>query len=85
MIYVHPPIVTRRTGSSVCMKLELNGYEISIAADDSCGALNTLRRIDVRVFREDEDVTDRFSAGIEDWDAATLLTIMQRVAAGEPV
>lgn len=52
--------VTSRFGNIVNIKIPYAGYEISIAFDDSCGRLNTLSRTDIRVFKNDVDVTDRF-------------------------
>lgn len=45
-----------------CVKIPYKGYEISIAMDDSCGGMDTLRRSNIRVYREwdDADVTDQF-------------------------
>lgn len=45
-----------------CCKIPYKGYEISIAMDDSCGAMDTLSRSDIRIYREydDKDVTEQF-------------------------
>lgn len=45
-----------------CCKIPYKGYEISIAMDDSCGVFDTLRRSDIRVFRDydGKDVTENF-------------------------
>lgn len=82
MIKAMHPMVTRRSGSLVCLKLEMAGCEISVSCDDSCGTLDELRRVDVRVFRGRDDVTDEFGGAPDDgWDAAALLALMQDVTA----
>ena len=43
-----------------CTKILFKGYEISLVMDDSCGCLNHYGRVDVRVFKNDEDVTKEF-------------------------
>lgn len=79
MIHAMPPMVTQ-FGSCACLKLTLNGHEISVSCDDSCGALDTLRRVDVRVFRDDEDVTDEFGGAPDDgWTAEALMALMLSV------
>lgn len=35
-----------------CCKIPYKGYEISIAMDDSCGAMRVYGRSDIRVFRD---------------------------------
>ncbi len=45
-----------------CCKIPYGDYEISIAMDDSCGRLDTMRRSDIRIFNiySHTDVTDQF-------------------------
>ena len=58
-IYNKNPMVTAtrhsRTGSpsmSCCIKIDYKGYEISISADNSCGAFgDELRRTELRIFK----------------------------------
>lgn len=47
---------------SACTKIPYKGYEISIAMDDSCGAMKDYGRSDIRVFCDAtaEDVSDKF-------------------------
>jgi hypothetical protein len=40
----------------VCTKIEFRGYEISIAMDSSIGP-GDLRRSDIRIYKDNEDVT----------------------------
>jgi len=47
MYAVHP---SKMTGNNVCVKEIVHGYEISIAFDDSCGALKDCQRGEIRVF-----------------------------------
>lgn len=49
--------------NQACTKIPYKGYEISIAMDDSCGAFDTLRRSDIRVFRDtdDADISDKIA------------------------
>ena len=55
------------------------GYEISIAMDDSCGVLQDLARVDIRVFdRNNEDVTDQFRYPLG--TAAGLYALMQEIS-----
>jgi len=47
--------------SNACIKEMVNGYEISIAFDDSCNPQNTIMpRSDIRVYKisNNEDITD---------------------------
>jgi hypothetical protein len=42
------------------MREEVNGYVVSVAFDDSCGAMQNLGRSDIRVYdANDRDVTER--------------------------
>lgn len=77
MIYATPPMVTP-AGTDVCLKLEFNGHEISVACDDSAGALDTLRRVGVRVYRGDEDVTEALGGPWDDADG--LFAAMMAIA-----
>lgn len=58
MLYAPRPF----NNSVVCVRERVNGYEISISLDDSCGALCDLSRGDLRVYRlsDDRDVTREF-------------------------
>jgi hypothetical protein len=44
----------------ICTKMEFMGYEISIAMDQSLGASNDLKRTEILLFRDGEDVTTTF-------------------------
>lgn len=49
--------------------------------DDSCGTLDTLRRTEVRVFRDGRDVTEEFGdPSLVVGDAEVLFNIMQKIA-----
>jgi hypothetical protein len=56
VIQVHP--------NAVCIKLvnPLNGRELSIGADDSCGALSTMRRTEVCVFENEKSMNTLFQS-----------------------
>lgn len=65
-----------------CVVIPFKGYEISIAMDDSCGAFKNFYRTDVRVYKDEIDVTDKFLEGGKDRlgdDAETLLKIMKQI------
>ena len=47
--------------AQVNTKIEFYGYEISIAMDSSLGA-GDLTRADIRVYHDDQDVSERFHA-----------------------
>lgn len=76
----------KRVPNGVCCKISYKGYEISIAMDDSCGALKEYSRTDIRVFAEsdDSDVTVQFLKGDEYMlygDAETLIRIFAHIDA----
>jgi hypothetical protein len=66
---------------SACCKIPYKGYEISIAMDDSCGALPNFSRSDIRVYREsdDVDVTGRFTDHMLYGDAETLKSVFATI------
>ncbi|UKJ74524.1 hypothetical protein [Azospirillum brasilense] len=77
MIEAMPPLVSA-SGAGVCLKLAFHGHEISILCDDSCGAFDTLRRVEVRVFRGEQDVTEALGGP---WhDADELFAVMKALA-----
>lgn len=43
-----------------CLKLDIGGYELSVAFDDSCGALPYMGKADIRIFKGRTDVTHHF-------------------------
>jgi len=61
MYAIHP---TKMVGNQVCIKEVVNGYEVSIAFDDSCGSQSNCTRGDIRVFYGDNDVTNKISDGV---------------------
>jgi hypothetical protein len=42
---------------AACVRIPYKAYEISIACDDSCGAFEDLRRSEIRIFKDEKDVT----------------------------
>lgn len=48
------------TNPQTCTKIEFRGYEISVAMDSSLCFGRDLRRTDIRVFKDDKDVSDQF-------------------------
>lgn len=44
----------------VCTKVEFRGYEISIAMDSSLQYGRDLSRTDIRVYKDDKDVSEKF-------------------------
>lgn len=61
MYAIHP---NKMVGNQVCIKEIVNGYEISIAFDDSCGALVDCARGDIRVFYGESDITSEISENV---------------------
>ena len=49
--------------SQICVKEVVNGYEISIAFDDSCRNMGNLVRGDIRVYCGKKDVTEMIHFG----------------------
>lgn len=71
---------------SVCTKIEFSGYEISIAMDSGICFGNDLTRSDIRVFKDDKEVTDRFLRGDEKMlygDGETLYRVMQQITVSD--
>lgn len=56
MIYITRPL-TSRYGSQACLKLIVNGYEISVACDDSCGELQDLSRVSMAIYHGAQNIT----------------------------
>lgn len=71
--------------AAICTKIILNGREISIALDDSCGAFMKLSRVNVRVYEGEEDVTDSLVPPDGSWmNGPELLALMKKVEALPP-
>jgi len=47
--------------SQACIKEIVNGFEISIAFDDSCIESSVLFRGDIRIYQGNVDITENFS------------------------
>lgn len=64
-----------------CIKIQFGGYEISIAMDDSCGALPNLSRTEIRVYRlsDDVDVTAQFGGPLYGCSGEDLYGLMQDI------
>jgi len=64
-----------------CAKFKYKGYEISIAMDDSCGALPNLSRSDIRVYRDydGKDVTEQFCKWQVRGDADSLKYLFSQI------
>lgn len=65
LIYTPLPMVianqTKDNGDyQTCTKINYYGFEISIASDQSLCAGNDLQRTEIRVYKANHDVTDRF-------------------------
>ena len=56
--------VKRVPFGTACVRITVGEYEISIAFDDSCGALQELSRGDIRVYLGEADVTEEISTGV---------------------
>lgn len=63
---------------SICTKIEFRGYEISISSDSSHGPGN-LFRTDIRVYKDEVDVTASFSKHLLT-DGEDLYSIMREIA-----
>jgi DNA-directed RNA polymerase subunit RPC12/RpoP len=70
------------TNNHANTKIVFHGYEISIAMDDSCGRMNKLGRTDIRVYKDDVDVSWQFNDGDSYiyGTAENLFSIMQKIA-----
>lgn len=67
---------------SVCTKIDFKGYEISIAMDSSLKFGRDLVRSDIRVYKDNKDVSKDFLVEDENMlygDAETLLRIMKQI------
>lgn len=65
-----------------CTKILLKGHEISIAMDDSCGCMSHYGRVEVRVFKDNVDVTKQFfpkHEGCEYINGEILLDLMNQI------
>lgn len=59
-VYAMKPVMRHMgtgTHSAICLKIEKQGYEISISCD---GTTSILSRAEIVVFKDDENVTDQF-------------------------
>lgn len=75
-----PKSMTSRGQS--CCKIPYKDYEISIAMDDSCGAMRECSRSDIRVYVDHQDVTTLFLVEDENMlygDAETLKRVMLKI------
>lgn len=61
MYAIHPQ---KMVGNQVCIKEEVNGYEVSISFNDSNGTQENCTRGDIRVFYGDEDITSQISSEV---------------------
>lgn len=43
--------------ANICLRIPHKGYEISISCDDSAGCCTDLVRSDIRIYKDDVDVT----------------------------
>lgn len=71
---------------SVCTKIPFMGYEISIAMDSSICFGNDLSRADIRVYKDDVEVTEQFLWEGENMlygDGDTLFRIMATISGME--
>ncbi len=82
-------VQTGRTTPSVCTKIILRGYEISVAMDSSLrkdtemGFDATLSRSDIRVYLDNKDVSEQFIADGDHMICGTaeeLLRVMSEIA-----
>lgn len=66
--------------ANVCVRIPHKGYEISISCDDSAGCCNELVRSDIRVYKDDEDVTvEVMKSSVNYGDAQTLKRALRRI------
>jgi hypothetical protein len=49
--------VARASLANICVRIPYKGFVISISCDDSCGCMDDLGRSDIRVYQNDQDVT----------------------------
>lgn len=67
-----------------CTKIIFEGYEISIAMDDSCGCMEHFKRTSICIYQENSgvNVTNKFFKGKDEIygaDANTLCKIIQKI------
>lgn len=73
---------------SVCVRFERKGYEISLSLDSSLGE-GDLRRSEIRIYKDDEDVTNQFlslfgsDANLINGSVDNLLTIIKHIDSNE--
>jgi len=79
-LLMHPRLYTQKN-KAANTKIEFKGFEISIAMDSSHGD-GDLTRTDIRVYKENDDVTIRFLDKDEYMlygNAETLLRVMKQI------
>jgi len=77
------PVVLGLKNKQICTKIDFNGFEISIAMDSSHGD-GDLARTDIRVYKDDVDISNQFFEADERMlygDARTLLHVMKKIEA----
>lgn len=75
---------SRNMLANVCMKIPYKDYEISISCDDSSGCAADLTRSDIRVYKNDKDVTKEVMLVSHVYaDAEALRRAMDRIDALE--
>lgn len=72
MYAIHPK---KMVGNQVCIKEEVNGYEVSISFNDSLGTQENCTRGDIRVFYGDEDITSQISSEVITADIANIIMV----------
>jgi elongation factor P hydroxylase len=71
---------SRTALANICLRIPHKGFEISISCDDSAGCCEDLVRSDIRVFKDNVDVTlDVMGNNTVYADAQTLKRALRRV------
>lgn len=72
----------RGNNASVCVRIPVEGFEISVSCDDSCGAMGDLARSNLRVYSSSGDDYTGTVFGVAEggYVDATLETLEQAIA-----
>lgn len=54
------------TNTATPLKIKIDGYEISVAGDDSCGVLDDFSRTDLRIYKDNEAVFEKTGVTLQD-------------------
>lgn len=64
-----------KTVPGYCLKMNYKGFEISIAFEGRFGRVDSISKADIRVYKDDVDVTRWFDSGQVMWNADDLAKV----------